>query len=133
MFCSKCGKPANENSLFCTYCGTPMTEAQPESVAAPENAAPSAAESISAEKVPVSVPAQTDFASGGASPAPECAEVSQGSSAPSEVSGVSIVPAATAEKPEKYYTFGHIAMCLAAVAVMAIVAGVFAGLYFSVV
>ena len=35
--------------------------------------------------------------------------------------------------PEKYYTFGHIAMCLAAVAVMAIVAGVFAGLYFSVI
>lgn len=37
------------------------------------------------------------------------------------------------EKEPKYYTFGHIALCLAAVAVMAIVAGVFAGLYFSVV
>ena len=37
------------------------------------------------------------------------------------------------EKPEKYYTFGHLAMCLAAVAVMAIVAGVFAGLYFSAI
>ncbi len=34
-------------------------------------------------------------------------------------------------KEQKYYTFGHIALCLAAVAVMAIVAGVFAGLYFS--
>lgn len=42
----------------------------------------------------------------------------------------SAVPAA---KPERKYTFGHIMMCLAAVAVMAIVAGVFAGLYFSVV
>ena len=36
-------------------------------------------------------------------------------------------------KPERKYTLGHIMMCLAAVAVMAIVAGVFAGLYFSVV
>lgn len=37
------------------------------------------------------------------------------------------------EKPAKYYTFGHIALCLAAVGVMAIVAGIFAGLYFSVI
>lgn len=35
--------------------------------------------------------------------------------------------------PERKYTLGHIMMCLCAVAVMAIVAGVFAGLYFSVV
>ena len=42
-------------------------------------------------------------------------------------------PPAIDQKPEKYYTFGHIALCLAAVAVMAIIAGVFAGLYFSVV
>ncbi len=41
--------------------------------------------------------------------------------------------AAESKKPEKYYTFGHIVMCLSAVGVMAIVAGVFAGLYFSVV
>lgn len=39
------------------------------------------------------------------------------------------------EKPkrERKYTLGHIMLCLAAVAVMAITAGVFAGLYFSVV
>ena len=36
-------------------------------------------------------------------------------------------------KSERKYTLGHIMMCLAGVAVMAIVAGVFAGLYFSVV
>lgn len=35
--------------------------------------------------------------------------------------------------PERKYTLGHIIMCLSAVAVMAIVAGIFAGLYFSVV
>lgn len=36
-------------------------------------------------------------------------------------------------KPERKYTLGHIMLCLATVAVMAITAGVFAGLYFSVV
>lgn len=35
--------------------------------------------------------------------------------------------------PERKYTLGHIMLCLGAVAIMAIVAGVFAGLYFSVV
>lgn len=43
--------------------------------------------------------------------------------------------AVSEQKPrrERKYTFGHIMICLAAVAVMAITAGVFAGLYFSVV
>ena len=44
-----------------------------------------------------------------------------------------VQPAESSEKPAKYYTFGHIALCLAAVGVMAVVAGVFAGLYFSVI
>lgn len=45
-----------------------------------------------------------------------------------------VAPAPSApEKPERRYTLGHIFICLAAVAVMAITAGVFAGLYFSVV
>ncbi len=38
-----------------------------------------------------------------------------------------------AAQPERRYTIGHIIMCLASTALMAIVAGVFAGLYFSVV
>ena len=56
-------------------------------------------------------------------------------SAPNRQSGayVPAEPPAIDQKPEKYYTFGHIALCLVAVAVMAIIAGVFAGLYFSVV
>lgn len=41
--------------------------------------------------------------------------------------------AARREPAERKYTLGHIIMCLASTAVMAIVAGVFAGLYFSVV
>lgn len=36
-------------------------------------------------------------------------------------------------KPERRYTLAHLVMCLASTAVMAIAAGIFAGLYFSVV
>lgn len=46
---------------------------------------------------------------------------------------IPITPSAEKFKVEKYYTFGHIMLCLGAVALMAIVAGVFAGLYFSVI
>ena len=57
---------------------------------------------------------------------------------PTVTQTVNTIPVQSAEpvsepKPERRYTLGHIMMCLAAVAVMAIVAGVFAGLYFSVV
>lgn len=45
----------------------------------------------------------------------------------------SVSASAPQNKPERKYTFGHIMFCLTAVAIMAIVAGVFAGLYFSVV
>ncbi len=54
------------------------------------------------------------------------------------VSGTYTVPSSAVvpeQKPkrERKYTLGHIMICLAAVAIMAITAGVFAGLYFSVV
>ena len=39
----------------------------------------------------------------------------------------------THEKPERKYTLGHLLLCLASTAIMAITAGIFAGLYFSVV
>lgn len=49
--------------------------------------------------------------------------------------GISVeIPAPQEQvKVEKYYTLGHIMLCLGAVAIMAIIAGVFAGLYFSVI
>lgn len=57
---------------------------------------------------------------------------------PAPAQSVNTIPVQSAvltpeNRPERKYTLGHIMMCLAAVAVMAIVAGVFAGLYFSVV
>lgn len=42
-------------------------------------------------------------------------------------------PSPKTEREPRMYTAGHIIMCLASTAVMAIVAGIFAGLYFSVV
>lgn len=49
-------------------------------------------------------------------------------------SGAESTPAAPSKpERERKYTLGHIMLCLAATAVMAITAGVFAGLYFSVV
>ncbi len=125
MFCSKCGKPASENSLFCTYCGTPMTEAQPESVHSEEMPAPvTAGAAYAADSAAQAQPAFSETANA----APESAEP-----ASPAAGSIPMTSAPAAPVPEKYYTFGHIAMCLAAVAVMAIVAGVFAGLYFSVV
>ena len=68
-------------------------------------------------------------------PVPGIIPTSGISQQPQNVGG--IIPEAAknppVERPERKYTLGHIMICLAAVAVMAITAGVFAGLYFSVV
>ncbi len=112
MYCNQCGNILAENAAFCTFCGAkneshvaPSAPSEP-----PEASAPAAEPSAPVAEVPAAAPtanaAQTPIA---AQTAP--------------------VPA----KAEKTYTFNHILMCLAAVAVMAVVAGVFAGLYFSVI
>ncbi len=91
----------------------PAAEPQPE---------PTAEYSVnSAEAAPA--PQPTDFLNNAPISAP----------APAPVQTTVPLAPVPEEKEPKYYTFGHIALCLAAVAVMAIVAGVFAGLYFSIV
>lgn len=147
MFCKNCGKEYNEGSLFCIYCGAKIEsdEASSESPARPaenvgleDNSAPSAetavsqpVQSIAAESAqPVPEPVRSSVSFGTAEPVLRPMERSS--------SGVSSYDFTVTEKPapeksEKYYTFGHLAICLAAVAVMAIVAGVFAGLYFSAI
>ncbi len=47
--------------------------------------------------------------------------------------GTSVTAVPSKPERERKYTLGHILLCLASTAVMAITAGVFAGLYFSVV
>lgn len=138
MFCSKCGKPVNDGSLFCTFCGNPVTESAPQSV--PIQSTPAA---------PVETPAPLEAGTPAAAVATEVQDVelppvSDQQGSPVSEQPVSPVPeiieqlmhpapeANSALPTEKYYTFGHLALCLAAVALMAIVAGVFAGLYFSV-
>ena len=55
--------------------------------------------------------------------------------APDTTVNISPEPVTPAPKPERErkYTLGHILLCLASTAIMAITAGIFAGLYFSVV
>lgn len=144
MFCKTCGKEYNEGSQFCIYCGTKI---EPNEAAA--ESAVNSAESLAAAPVPEPVSALEAAAAKPAeailpTPEPIQSSVSYGSVEPvirpveRSNAGVSsydftVTQPPQPEKPEKYYTFGHLALCLAAVAVMAIVAGVFAGLYFSAI
>ena len=146
MICTKCGSTIAENALFCTFCG------QPTGLSAPAQSAPVMQEvpqSIPVmQEVPQSIPVMQETPqSAPVQPVPAqpaaavppmnayAQSAAEPQSATNRQSGayVPAEPPAIDQKPEKYYTFGHIALCLAAVAVMAIIAGVFAGLYFSVV
>lgn len=87
--------------------------------------------SLRLEQPALSTPVQPVFAVQDNTAAPELAAA--GTTAITDFSAP--VQPQPAEEPDKRakYTFGHIALCLAAVGVMAIVAGIFAGLYFSVI
>lgn len=150
MFCKICGKLIAENSLFCTFCGTPVADSAP---AVQGEAQAAVAEPISEPAVAAVEPAPviTEPAVAAVEPAPAIAEAAAPVSEPAPAPAVSVPmqqgsavtqspafeyslePPAPQPKEPKYYTLGHIIMCLAAVGVMAIVAGVFAGLYFSVI
>ncbi len=144
MFCKNCGKIIAENALFCTHCGTatdqnpavsePMAEQVTtlyEQVTAPTEAT-EVPSPITEPSIPVQEPVQSAAFS---QTIPEMQSIPVSGVAP-QVSQPVETPqtvVAPAEKEQKYYTLGHLIMCLAAVGIMAIIAGVFAGLYFSVV
>lgn len=159
MFCSKCGKEISEGAIFCTHCGSSiaLTASAAPAPVFPGNAEPTeSAASIPVESVS-SVPAfaenpiqsakmvssEIPVSSFGASPTENLAQSIN--SAPVNNLAYSFdnsvndmpesfeIPAPKIQAEERVYTFKHIAICLAAVAVMAIVAGVFAGLYFSAI
>ena len=119
MYCNQCGNILTENGAFCSFCG-----AKNEDVA----------------NQPVPVETQTVVTEATA-PATEQANAAPQSAAqmytiPQPPVGFAPEPPVPPTKPvkeEKYYTFGHIMLCLGAAAIMAIAAGVFAGLYFSVI
>ncbi|MCM1165810.1 MAG: zinc-ribbon domain-containing protein [Lachnospiraceae bacterium] len=158
MFCTNCGKEIIDTARFCNFCGAavsnaaesvPVSESVSEMPEAPESAempsvdgayeyaAESAEEAAEpfAETVENAVPTPNDIPSYGGSAPVYSAPPVYPEAPVSAVPAVSEIPVQSApeSKPERRYTLGHIMMCLAAVAVMAIVAGVFAGLYFSVV
>ncbi len=136
MICTKCGSTIAENALFCTFCGqptglsapaqsVPVTQEVPQSVPVMQETPQSAPVQPVPAQPAAAVPPMNAYAQSAAEPQ-SATNRQSGAYVPAE-------PPAIDQKPEKYYTFGHIALCLAAVAVMAIIAGVFAGLYFSVV
>lgn len=143
MFCKICGKEYNEGSQFCIYCGAKIEPADtaPESISQPVSEIPEPTAQTPAAQPAQAVPAEANTAAVPPIPEPISSSVSYGNVEPvmrpveRSNTGVSSYNFTVAEqpKPEKYYTFGHLALCLAAVAVMAIVAGVFAGLYFSAI
>ncbi len=121
MYCNQCGNILSESAAFCTFCGAKNDEYK----APAESAAPAMEQTVTA---PVSAPVEENPVS--AAEQPMAASVQPPVyAAPTMAPPQPPVPA----KGEKLYTFNHILLCLAAVAVMAVVAGVFAGLYFSVI
>ncbi len=128
MYCNQCGNILTEHGAFCSFCGAKnedaVVKASEPDTAAIEQAAPAASEA--------SVPAP-EVAALVQEPAPQpVASVYAPPITPAGFTGEMPAPPVTQPvKEEKYYTFNHILLCLGAVAVMAIVAGVFAGLYFS--
>ncbi len=163
MYCNHCGNLLTENAQFCAFCGakcglasvipargadTSVTEAKSEaapdiSTAVPENvshaqsapspemisAAPAASAPIYHEPAPQSAGMPAQQGTPAAEPSAAMAETAPAAQ------GIAVEIPIQPEKVkvEKYYTLGHIMLCLGAVAIMAIVAGVFAGLYFSVI
>lgn len=129
MYCNQCGNILTEQGAFCSFCGAKNEEA---AVKTPVTETPQAAAAANETSVPVNE---------AAAPQPElnvqtAAPMYTSPAAPTGYANeipMNVPPAAQPKKEEKYYTFNHILMCLGAVAVMAIVAGVFAGLYFSTI
>lgn len=129
MYCNQCGNIIPENSLFCTFCGARSTTEA-------ENHVDNEASVPMPEQPAVTEQPQTMYSApaypSAPAPAAPAVEYPTGAMAPNFSAQVP-QQKAKKEKSEKYYTFGHLMLCLAAVGVMAIVAGVFAGLYFSVI
>lgn len=158
-FCNFCGSPvrnvivrapANSDVTSEPTQSVPVQDIPAQSVPEPEEIPmdniTDIAENVASEEfeAPVEEAASPETAENVSAPYPEVARYRETGVVPAPVvtppaaTPVATPPAVTiAEapepKPERKYTLGHIMLCLAAVAVMAIVAGVFAGLYFSVV
>ena len=143
MFCKNCGKVIDGQSVFCTWCGTrngvPEEEQQPVSGAAEDTTVVSegtpditAQPKEEAAQEPVYEQAAPEKPEQSASePMGEQTGTSWGAEVP--LSGNAQALSEKPDKPVKYYTGGHITLCLVTAGIMAAAAGVFAALYFSVI
>ncbi len=113
--------------------------AAPTAVMTPEAPTETSAEAAAPEEPKAEPAAETPRES---APAPETApdnaaeNAAPGAELPKEFFGDEIKldsEAKPGEKPQKYYTTAHLVICLAAAGIMAAAAGIFAGLYFSVI
>ncbi len=131
MFCENCGKELGEDITVCAFCGTRQSATV---IAASTGAAENSENSINTEttSVPMSAPVNASESApiGAAVPTPNVIPSSGAINYPTVV----IKSGKKQKSPrERKYTLGHLILCLAAAGVMAVTAGVFAGLYFSVV
>lgn len=131
MFCEECGKEISDNTRFCPYCGAEQTaRVQPaQSIsftsAVNSNADNSATATTPAEtSVPVSTPVNAPASTPANAPAPNAENFSP------MLKSVEIKDD-PAPSPKLKYSLKHLVLCLAAAGVMAIAAGVFAGMYFA--
>ena len=155
MYCQKCGKEIAAGSVFCTWCGArqelpvpqpeiipqsgPVQETPAQEIAAPvtQPEAPAATatmerpEEAQAPQAETSAPAEAVSAGAPQESASEPAQNNMSETPKADFSG-EVRLADKPEKPQKYYTGAHLAICLAAAGIMAAAAGIFAGLYFSV-
>lgn len=162
MFCNMCGNKIEDNSIFCNRCGarmeTPAAAVPAQAPTAPAAVVPQPAEATVQDN-PAAAPVNSGEPAGstiqfggtagiqfpGASSTPVPAEAPIPEAVPHPVesarSGWSTEvriqdkpqKPAKAEKPRKYYTGAHLALCLVTTGIMAMAAGVFAALYFMTV
>lgn len=141
MYCSNCGKENPDGVKFCCFCGASAlnvpTSAETGQLDLEESAvsAPVSGEQTSMT-APVAPVAPNNF-SAGAVPVPQPV-INQGYSPAPPVVNMTVPMKEKAPRKEKpapvyKYSIKHILMCLISTAICAIAAGIFAGLYFSVV
>lgn len=133
MYCNQCGNIVSENALFCSFCGASTKPAAPVAptpapveyspVSEPVQSTVSAHISESIKPESVAEPITPVYTTEQVTPAPQ----------PTPIQDEIKLNQPEKVKVEKYYTFGHIVFCLIVNAIIALAAGIFAGLYFSLI
>lgn len=121
MICSNCGKFVEDGYFFCTNCGRKMEEKT-------EAAVHTDIESVHTEQQPVQTEEQTVHTDETPSGIYEKAMQTEGGS-----DSAPVVPQLRQRGEKLYFGKGALIFCLAAIGMLAVSTGVFAGLYFSVV